>query len=330
MRIKFLDPSERGLFFSEVKQNIKSSWKSLREKFWIPKATFEKYKSGELLIPEKIFLKLLKKIEKPKKEFFLKRILKKEDNWGAFIGGKKAYQKNKLFFKIGRKKGLQKILKGRRNKKHYKINYPITKEVCEFIGAFIGDGFLNKYKNNLHHIEFSGHSEKDFKYYQETIIPKIRTVIPDLKPIIRKVNNKNAIRVIFYSKHLFDLLTRRFFLPKGKKSHIITIPKEIMDSEDSLINSTIRGIFDTDGWIMYDRRKSYKHPYPRIGLQTVSKKLYEQVKEYLKKDFKVYTSYISKKKAYSVEIYGENQLKKWMSSIGFSNPKHLVKIAPMA
>ena len=94
--------------------------------------------------------------------------------------------------------------------------------------------------------------------------------------------------------------------------------------------STIRGLFDTDGGIFFDKRKSYCKPYPRIFFNTVSKGLFSQVSDFLSRNFKFYSSYRKENKSYGLEIYGYKNLKKWMTLVGFSNERHLRKIASVA
>lgn len=57
MRIK-LEESKRKFFFDEVKLKVGKNWKEIGEMYHIPKSTFEKYRSGKLLLPQKTFLSL--------------------------------------------------------------------------------------------------------------------------------------------------------------------------------------------------------------------------------------------------------------------------------
>ena len=94
------------------------------------------------------------------------------------------------------------------------------------------------------------------------------------------------------------------------------------------------GIFDTDEGIYLDKRKAYRFVYPRIIFSIVSKDLYHQISLYLSKYFKIYTVIRKPKgnreQVYIIEIYSKKQLIKWMSLIGFSNKRHLNRIASVA
>jgi len=201
--------------------------------------------------------------------------------------------------------------------------------LCEFIGALIGDGFHNMYQAGHYVIQFTGDLRLDYAYYNQTIMPSARILFDNINPYI--IRKGNTLRINFMSKRLFCMLKNRFRIPQGKKAYSVRIPEEILNSNDRLlIYATIRGIFDTDGCIYFDERLCYKKPYPRITLQISNKGLFHQLKEILKKDFTLYASARTKRKFY-IEIYGHQQLDKWLSLIGFSNPRHLDKIhAPMA
>ena len=76
-----------------------------------------------------------------------------------------------------------------------------------------------------------------------------------------------------------------------------------------------------------------KNRLNKMGIEVrrrYSKPLYNQLKNILSKEFKLYSRFYSHRNVYVVEIYGYSNLKKWMSLIGFSNKRHLDKIASVA
>jgi hypothetical protein len=326
--IYFTDNETRDLFFLEVKTNSGLKWKDIRKDVRVTKGSFERYRAGESGISEDCFYRLLAYIPENSKSKFLRNIKTVNSSLWLVKGGKNAYKINIKKFEEGRKKG---IIKFKSYSKMVmtvkKIDFELSQELCEFIGAFIGDGMFNCYKNKLYQIEFAGDSRRDLEYYQEKIIPGIKNVIPNLNPHIYKVKNKNSIRIVFYSKDLFYFLKNEFDFIPGKKTYTVFIPNRIMNSKEVFINAAIRGIFDTEGCIFLDKRSIYKNPYPRISLQIVSEPLYTQLKDYLSKEFKIDSGKIKDRNVYYIGIYGFNQLKKWMSLIGFSNKRHLDKIA---
>jgi intein/homing endonuclease len=205
----------------------------------------------------------------------------------------------------------------------------LTEELCEVIGAYMGDGCTYNSKNCHYLVQYSGDSRLDREYYNSVIGPYINNLFGS-KACFKKVKGKNAIRINFYSKKFYYFLKKFFNLKSNKKADIIFIPKIIFDNEKNL-HALIRGLFDTDGGIYLDKRHIYKKPYPRIIFCTVSKKLHNQLIEYLSKHFKIYSHQrkyknSNHKDSYSIEIYGQKQLNKWINLIGFSNPRHLSKV----
>lgn len=326
MKIKISDDNIRKKLFYLVKNSLNKSWKEIGKELDLPKYTFERYRSGSSLIPEKVFLYFLNVLNKSKKMEILKFTKEFPDNYGQVKGGITAYKINFEKFREGRKKAA--ISNKIRMKKTFTFDIELSPEICELIGAFIGDGFFNCYRNKLYQIEFSGDSRYDLDYYNNRIIPIIKEIIPDINPRIYK-REANSVRIVFYSKKLFCFLRDYFSFTPGRKTHVVKIPEKILNNI-KFIYPTIRGIFDTDGGVFFDKRSRYKKPYPRIIFQTVSKNLHGQIVKYLTKDFKIYSFFGEKRKVYGIEIYGHNQLKKWMSLIGFSNRRHLNKIASIA
>lgn len=326
MKIKIKRGDLRKDLFSTLKINLSKSWLEIYKEFNVPKSTFERYKNGEFSIPEDLFNKLLEYSDKELRKKILLNLEKLPDNYGAIIGGKRAYIVNKSAFSKGRKDGLLAIRKKMNLENIYFDNFELTPEVCELIGAFIGDGMFNVYNNKTYHIEFACDKRYDLDYYNHVIIPAAKKIYDDAKVhFYPSFEKENAYRVVFYSKKLF-LFLKDFcgFIP-GKKSHTISIPKFLLDN-DIFRNRVIRGIFDTDGGIFFDKRAIYKKPYPRIIFQTVSKPLFEQLNSILSKEFNLYTRFNPKRQIYIIEIYRINQIKHWMKHIGFSNSRHLIKM----
>ena len=329
-RVEFADFEIRKEFFQELKKNCEiKSWDELDKKFNVPRSIFQNYRYGILTIPKKLFETFLEYFSEEQKNYFSLSTSKKPSNWGAVLGGKTTIRKHPEIFKKGRKIGLKKILSnpklGGGLKYDFDLNMPLSRELCEFIGALIGDGFTSKYKKN-YWTELTGDSNLDYDYLTNVMTNYSLHIFNGLKPRTTLVKKSNTIRKIFHSKKLHEMLTERFGFPAGVKCYTIKIPKEIMNSKEDFIFSTIRGIFDTDGCVFFDKRKIYKKYYPRIILQTVSKELYLQLKAFLENYFSLYSTEKKNRKIFSIEIYGNKNLEKWMKLIGFSNKRHLDKI----
>ena len=316
-RIAFFNECDLILFFEQLKLTKKyKTWKQFYLKNAIPRNSFNNYKSGRNLLPENIFNKLLNSLDQQNQEVWLQKIYFKNSNWGGIKGGQEKYKKYPEHLERFRK------IK-REMRPTFDFNMKLNEKLCEFIGAFIGDGFIGKYGSH-YMLEFTGDSRFDKEYLNE-----MAQIGKDLfrikKPYFYKVKNRNVLRLKLYSKSLLEFLQKRFNFNKGKKCYTVKIPVEIINSDKKLIFATIRGIFDTDGCVFFDKRKIYKNPYPRITFLTTSPDLFFQLKDFLSNYFKLYTRK-SKRRGHYLEVYGQKQFSKWMSLIGFSNSRHLNKI----
>lgn len=333
MRVKFINDLERKRFFNEVKLSRGKLWKDIQKEFGLLKGTLDKYKSGDLFLPSKLFESFSDSLSQSYRSNLNDYVEFLPDNFGQIKGGVSAYSKNFEHFQRGRIKGAKSLKKFRKETQVKSFDFSnifLTGPLCEFAGAFIGDGFFNSYKNGLYQVEFAGDSRFDRDYYQSTIIPAILEIFPDLKPKIYDVAHKNSLRVVFYSKKLFFFLKDFFGFIPGRKTYSVKIPEKIMSSQRKFIFRCVRGIFDTDGTVFFDKRKIYGQPYPRVCLQIVSKNLFDQLKNELGKSFKLYTRFNKKRNVYIIEIYGISQFNNWMKKIGFSNKRHLDRIASVA
>jgi hypothetical protein len=319
-RISFNSKKARDLFFRKGLTHLDlKTWSKLANFLKIRRNTLSNYRNGNLTLPEEIYAKISTDFSKFDKEIFAKNISYLEDNWGRIKAGKITYSKNKSIFEQGRKKAID----CSRMKSHkFDINLPLSKELAYFIGLFIGDGFTNKYQG-YYMIQFTGDTKE--KHFYETLISDYCKKLFNLSLKIRNDNSCNAIRANIYSINLFNLITQRFQISAGRKSRTVLIPKEILDSEPAIIKSCIRGLYDAESCIFFDKRKSYTNPYPRIDLHMNNLELLKQIYNLLNK-FEIKCNLGTIEDNLRVTIYGEDQVKKFVKEIGFFNPKHLEKL----
>lgn len=330
-RIGFKDDATREKFFSSVREaSGANSWKALWTLVGVPRTSFQDYKCGNLFLPGGTFESMLKFLPADKREFFINQTTAMLANWGAVKGGKENFEKNKSEI-LSRLKKVCHIggLHSRGNSREMNLNMPLSIELCEFIGAFMGDGcidsHIDKRGKSHYHISITGNAELDSDYLTK-VIPSFVATIIDANPRLYPRSDCKAIILNFHSKALFKLLTERFQFPIGKKTLIVKIPDEIFSSDERLVFAAVRGIFDTDGCVFLDKRKIYLKPYPRITLQITSEPLFLQLKKFLTNYFSLYTYRSDKRGSYYLEVYGHRQLAKWMQLIGFSNKRHLNKV----
>jgi len=160
-RVYFKRDSERKLFFRTIKNNTQafSSNVLLAQYLKTSKSMIDKYLSGELTLPESRFFRLIETLPEIMRSRFIYSVAYKCAHWGQVKGGKVTSCKHKEIFNYGRKLAISR----RKDLGNVYLGIKLTKELCEFIGAFIGDGFIGKY--GTHHIlQITGDTHLDYNY----------------------------------------------------------------------------------------------------------------------------------------------------------------------
>jgi len=214
---------------------------------------------------------------------------------------------------------------------------PLTPELAEICGIHAGDGYLRMRKQNKGEIDISGHLEEKDYYYNHVI------------PLFNKVFNLNikgryfsrgSYGFVIYNKKVAQLLNELGF-PFGNKSKIVEVPKQILESNEKILYTRfLRGLFDTDGCLYFQNRKTGKNYtefkrkhnyYPIISLTSVSKLLMESIGFMLKELGLKHFAYGHQPKnlrdsyRYVIIISGVKRLQRWMELIGIKNSVKLTR-----
>lgn len=196
----------------------------------------------------------------------------------------------------------------------------LNSDFCELIGFIIGDGNIRSHKTP-YIVEITGHSKKDFLYYKNFLSNVIKNEIGYIAKIKIRAN---VIKIFVYNKN-FAILLNELGIPSGKrKCKEVRIPDKIIKSSKENLKSCIRGIFDSDGCVYFDKRKIYKSPYIRIELHMANRPLVNQISILLK--MLGVKNVVSKNKI-SICINGKEKVKKYLKIIGFRNMRHKKRIS---
>jgi intein/homing endonuclease len=200
----------------------------------------------------------------------------------------------------------------------------LNEEICEFIGAFIGDGYMGNYgkRKNQFVIGFAGDQILDEDYLKNFMIPLLLRNFPGLNPHLYYRKDENTLMLRIYSKNLFKIM-ESFGFSGGSKTFTVKIPRSIIKSNKIFIKATLRGIFDTDGSIYFDKRPIYKKHYPRIELHLHNPNLIKSV-NLLLKQFNIKVN--MNQKFSRIQINGPKNIRNFVHQIGFSNERHLSKL----
>ncbi|MEK6902937.1 MAG: LAGLIDADG family homing endonuclease [archaeon] len=242
----------------------------------------------------------------------------KSKNWGAQKGGNITFQKHPEQIVKARNLAHKKI-KERANSQ-FDINQQITIDIAEFLGAFSGDGCSNVYSGH-HFTSFAGDSRYDWKYYHERIIPTTKKYFNVEHQTIRK--RGNCMWVTIHSKLLHKMITERFKMPAGEKWNKVLVPEEIMEGKLEHKLAFVRGAFDTDGCVFFDKRPTYKEPYMRVDITMVNVPILTQLNQILT-EAGVPSKVLGNGK--HLHVTSKKDVRKFFEIIGSSNERHISKI----
>ncbi len=189
--------------------------------------------------------------------------------------------------------------------------------LCELIGSIIGDG--NIYDKRPYYVEITGHPREDLLYFGQLL----EIIKKELSYDAKIKNISGAIRIRINNKTFVNYL-KTIGIPSGKgKFKKVRVPDRIIKKSGKYLISCIRGIFDTDGCVFFDKRKTYKNPYIRITLHMFNGKLLFQISKILNDLGIKNTIPINEQFLY---INGKDNVKKFLKTIGFHNHRHIKKI----
>lgn len=192
----------------------------------------------------------------------------------------------------------------------------LTEKMCEFIGSIIGDG--NIYDKKPWWVEMTGHPILDKEYYQYLC----KLINEELNYLPKIFFRYGAIRFRVNKKKFVDWL-KYIGIPAGKnKFKNVLIPNCILKSKKKSLNC-LRGIFDTDGSVHFEKRQIYKQPYIRIELHMKNLELLKQIANLLRK-YGLHPT-ISKAKP-ALYLNGYKYVGEFIKKVGFKNKRHINRV----
>jgi hypothetical protein len=221
-------------------------------------------------------------------------------------------------------------------KKAVTIPQKLTADLAEDLGIHIGDGsmYTSGPTNRSYVIRCSGNAVNDREHYLTRIIP-LKEKLFGIR-ISGKIMNfrENEFGFAICSKAIYQFYSQVIGIPSGHKARIAEIPKIIFDADESTKAAFIRWLVDTDFSLSFKGKstKHNRHCYPVISANFASKKLTENIKELLSDmGFSIVLlqgtikRYEKRYPSFKIDINGRKNLEKWISVIGFNNPKHITK-----
>jgi hypothetical protein len=206
----------------------------------------------------------------------------------------------------------------------------LNKNFALLYGIMLGDGCLSLVYGRKKYISIAGSMIDDVPFFEKIVKPIIKQQISKEIPIKYK-HPKNEIELNFINHSLFDFISG-FGFPIGKKGNKLFIPKEFYSR--NLVKPLIRGFFATDGSLVLTDNNGTL--YPRVEANGIAKNLIEEINFFLNSKGIKCNLYEAKRREhkwktwqqqYRIQINGRDNLKKFVKTIGFVNPKQLEKLA---
>ncbi|MEK6859301.1 MAG: LAGLIDADG family homing endonuclease [Nanoarchaeota archaeon] len=236
---------EQREFLNSVKTNLNcTSIRGLLQfGFDIPYSTLKNYYNEHMSLPKSLFDNLCHIAKINPQDLDINYF---ESNWGQIEGGKKGIRvtmkKYPREIKKWRTLGMENSpVIGDSNLK--KIKEPkLNEKLAEFIGAYLGDGTINKYQ-----IRIAGDYRYDLEYHK--YLSELIFELFGIKTSMQKDKGHNTLITVISSKNLCSFFNKNFNITYGDKIRNKTIiPQQIMNNKKFFI-ACLRGLIDTDGSI---------------------------------------------------------------------------------
>lgn len=191
---------------------------------------------------------------------------------------------------------------------------------AELIGMHVGDGTLYLVKGKFLVWEMRGSiHEKEYYTYVASLMKEILGV-----EMIPKYRGPNSYGIQTTNKVVTQFFIDNGFKP-GTKTYTVSIPHYIKNGGRSLKYAFLRGLFDTDGCIMFEKNRTLYNYYPRIEFHFASFPLVNDLKDlFTELNFRNHSW--SGKRFKAISICGFKNLDEWIKNVKPANSKHINRI----
>lgn len=150
-----------------------------------------------------------------------------------------------------------------------KTKFVLDEKLAYLLGWYLGDGCASFIKGSPNRFIISIGKDKAVKYL-DSLLPVIRELLA-ANPVVERRRDE-TINIHFHS-FSFKLLLEYFGL-LGKKAHEKFIPDEFYNVNEPVQKALLRGLLESDGYIILEKRKN-NHPGGRkvVGYCTSSLRL---------------------------------------------------------
>ncbi|MEK6927161.1 MAG: LAGLIDADG family homing endonuclease [Nanoarchaeota archaeon] len=306
MRIKLNNPK---LFVDEILSLQNLSLKEFSKRMRINYSSLKQTRRGERTFTEEIFNIFINL--SPRKEYWNNNKEELDDNWGGVKGGNISA---KMLDKYNRAEY------ARRFRKLVNVNIILNEFFCEFYGALLGDGCISRFEDYEHKkrivIAFSGNKRLDSEYFKY-LASKLKEEY-GLGVYFYEVKNKNVCTLVIKNKNFSLNLHNNFGVAIGLKYNSLHISNKVLNLPWNIKKFVLRGLFDTDGCTLANKREKYRYPW--VTISSKSEYFRNQIIKMLREQ-----GYPAYNTGSDVCVRGIANVKRWFSDIGSSNSRNILK-----
>lgn len=193
-------------------------------------------------------------------------------------------------------------------------NPKFSQKLAEFTGIVMGDGGLTR---SQLHVSCNSRDDREYAFFVKDLIEGLFNVSVS----ICYPKNELVMVLVVSRKKLVEFCKQKLGLHVGNKlKQGLDIPSWVKQNIN-FQKACIRGLFDTDGCLFYERHriKGKVYSYQRLNFTSASPQLRESVNCFLKQIG--FSSRIRNNRCVQIENKGE--IKRYFDIVGTHNPKHL-------
>ena len=305
VRIKLKEPKR---FIDEILDSHNLNLKQLSYKLKTNYSNLKQYRRGEKTFSRNVF-DILMKIS-PNREFWIDNKEELDDNWGGIKGG---LASAKIDIE-------NRLIHARSFRKIPVVDIKLDEFFCEFYGIILGDGCISRYKDwenkERYCICISCNKLLDSDFLK-CLRDRLKTEY-GIYSYYYEYKDKNICTLTIKNKNLCLQLNQEYGVSIGLKYDTIHLSQKILALPWGLKKFVLRGLFDTDGCTLANKREKYRYPW--VIITSKSERFRNQIIAMLKEQG--YPAYGTGK---DVCVRGIANVKKWFSDIGSSNSRNLKK-----
>ncbi|OYT53540.1 MAG: hypothetical protein B6U72_05405 [Candidatus Altiarchaeales archaeon ex4484_2] len=200
--------------------------------------------------------------------------------------------------------------------------------LAEFVGVLLGDGSIGRYECRAgekikiqHRVKITGDATEDLPYFKECLSP-LMTGLFGREPLLRFKRKERTVELAFFGKGVYEFLINFGMAPSPKRNRAV-IPPFIF--ENNLEAPFLRGLFDTDGCLVFDKQHKDVHYYPRIEIKMLPCPMRDQLFDILSSLHFRYIVSPQPNESLRIQMNGKKMINKWDTIVGFNNKKHISK-----